>query len=296
MKRWLWTGFTVGAALVQLHSAPAKAEEGALEFLKNVGGFSDSDLGRLAKGEVISRVLDTGDKNELALMGAAWMNGTTSAFVPLYADIEIFERNLGPAKKFSSPPALSDVAGLELASSELKALAHCELEDCDIHLSEETLAELRGRVDWSAPDADRQALAFVRERFVNFARTYLEGGNEALSVYRNRSHPRVVSTEFEKLLEKSPYVQTYVPDLHRYLLEYPKAPLPGATDFLYWSIIGFGPSPTLRLNHVTIYPVEKGTNALTVIASKQIYYSRYFDTGLELYTLLPSEARPANGF
>lgn len=65
---------------------------------------------------------------------------------------------------------------------------------------------------------------------------------------------------------------------------------------MYWSIIGFGPKPTLRVNHVIIYPLDEGANKATIIASKQIYYSRYFDTGLELYTLLPHESRPDAGF
>lgn len=289
-------GLFLAFVLLLFQQGTVLAQDRAHQFLKNVGGFSDSDLARLAKGEVVTKALDTGDENELALIGAARMNGTISAFLPLYRDIENFEKTLGPAKKFSSPLQPGDVAGIELPSSELKALEKCKMEDCDIHLSEDTLTELRSEVDWKQPDADRKALEFVRGRILGYVRAYQEGGNEALSVYRSRSEPRVVASEFEKLLESSPYIYTYEPELHRYLLEYPKAKLPGASEFMYWSIIGFGPRPTLRLNHVTIYPVEKGVNATTIIASKQIYYSRYFDTGLELYTLLPFESRPDRGF
>jgi hypothetical protein len=289
-------GFCLAMAMLPSRQAAVFAQDQAHTFLKNVGGFDESALARLDKGEVITRVLDTGDKNELALMGAARMNGTIAAFLPLYRDIENFEKTLGPAKKFSSPPQANDVAGVELESSELKALESCKIEDCDIHLSESALAELRKQVHWKDPNADREALEYVRGRILGYMRAYQEGGNEALSVYRSSSEPRAVAAEFEKLLEQSPYIQTYVPELHRYLLDYPRARLPGATDFLYWSIVGFGPHPTLRLSHVTIDPVEKGDNAKTVIASKQIYYSRYFDTGLELYTLLPIETAPEHGF
>jgi hypothetical protein len=289
-------GVTLVLALLELHGVAALAQDRAHKFLKTVGGFDDSALARLEQGEVITKTIDTGDNNELALMGAARMKGTISAFLPLYNLISNFEKKLGPARKFSSPPQLSDVAGLELESSELKALSKCKVEDCDIHLSEQTLTELRSRVDWKDPNADKKALEFVRECIVEFASAYLSGGDKSLSVYRNKSEPLAVAAALDKLVEKSPYIQTYRPELHRYLLEYPKAELPGASGFMYWSIIGFGPKPTLRLNHVTIYPVEKGANATTIIASKQLYYSRYFDAGLELYTLLPIESRPDTGF
>ena len=296
MKSFQWTGAIFVLALLHVQGSTALAQNRAHTFLKTVGKFGDSELAALAKGDVITKTIDTGDKNELALMGAAWMEGTISAFLPLYRDIETFEKNLGPAKKLSTPPQLSDLAGLELDSSDLKALSNCKVEDCKINLSEETLTELRRRVDWNDPNADQKALEFIRERIFNFVRAYEEGGNSSLSVYRNESAPLVVAEEFQKLLKQSPYIQTYRPELHRYLLEYPKSKPAGASDFLYWSIIGFGPNPTLRLNHVTIYPTGEGANATTILVSKQLYYSRYFDTGLELYTLLPDESRPGDGF
>ena len=277
-------------------AAPGFAQKQPHDFLKSVGGFDDGALSKLDSGDVITVTLDTGVSNELALMGAARMDGTIEAFLPLYRDIERFEAGMGLAKKLSSPPKLSDFDTLELAKSEFKALSNCKPEDCAIHLSQEGLDELRSQIDWSDPNASDAVLRFVRQRLLGFATAYEEGGNAALSVYRNRQEPRAVAGEFEKLLDNSPYILRYEPELHRYLLDYPKATLAGSSGFLYWSVIGFGPNPTLRLNHVTIYPTGEGANATTIITSKQLYYSRYFDTGLELYTLVPDDAQPGAGF
>ncbi len=285
-----------GATLLLTQALPGLAQKQPHAFLKSVGGFDDGALERLDRGEVVTRKLETGVSNELALLGAARMEGTIEAFLPLYRNIETFEKELGPAKKLSEPPKLPDFDEVALPKSELNALSNCEIGDCDIHVSEQTLSELRSRIDWSKPDADQAVLRYVRERIQEYAEAYQTGGNARLSVYRNKAQPTAVADEFAKLLETSPYVLRYLPELHRYLLEYPKATLPRAEDFLYWSIVGFGPKPTLRLNHVTIYPSEKGANQLTIVTSKQLYYSRYFDTGLELYTLFGDEARPGDGF
>jgi hypothetical protein len=265
-------------------------------FLKTVGGFTDKDLATLDGGAVISTTLDSGVDNELAFMGAVRIKGTIETFLEHYRDIETFEAALGTAKKLSDPPTMSDLQGLEFEKGDLKALRNCKVGDCAIKLDEETLEELQSQIDWSAPDAGAAVVRFIHERVLEYANAYEKGGNAELAVYRNKSKPQYVAKEFEALLDNSPYVLQYRPELHKYLTDYPKATLEGASDFLYWSIINFGPKPTLRLNHVTIYPTEKGKNGATIITSKQLYYSRYFDTGFELYTLVPDAARPDNGF
>ena len=84
--------------------------------------------------------------------------------------------------------------------------------------------------------------------------------------------------------------------MYRYLMDYPRASLPGASDFLYWSMVDFGGEPTFRINHVTIYPIAQGENESVVIASKQLYFSHYFYTGLELVTLVKDREHPDDGF
>lgn len=286
----------VGVIAIATAATAAFAQKQPHDFLKTIGGFSDKDLAKLDDGAVISTTLDSGVKNELALMGAVRIKGTIESFLEIYQDIETFEAALGTAKKLSAPPRMSDLQGLEFSKGDVKDLRNCKVGDCAIKLGEETLNELQSQIDWSAPDADEAVVRFVHERVLEYAKAYEEGGNASLAVYRHKSKPRYVAKEFEALLDNSPYVMQYRPELHKYLTDYPKATLEGASDFLYWSIINFGPKPTLRLNHVTIYPTEEGANGATIITSKQLYYSRYFDTGFELYTLVPDAARPDNGF
>jgi len=276
-------------------ATPALSQKQPHGFLKEIGGFTDAALTKLDGGSVISTTLKT-ENNELALMGAVRVRGTIQEFLAIYRDIETFEATLGIAKTLSDPPKMSDLEGLEFEKSDIKALEHCKVGDCDLKVGEEMLNQLKSDIDWNAPDAHDTVVRFLYENILAYVNAYAEGGNATLAVYRNKKKPQYVAKEFEALLEQSPYVLQYRPELHKYLLEYPKATLDGASDFLYWDVINFGPKPTLRVNHVTIYPTEEGPNGATIITSKQLYYSRYFDTGFELYTLVPDEARPDNGF
>ena len=279
-----------------MSAAPALAQKQPHDFLKTVGGFDGGELAKLDRGDVISTTIDTGVKNELALMGAARIRGTITTFLELYNDIESFEAELGTAKKLSDPPTMADLNGLEFTSGDLKSMRKCKVGDCGIKMGEQTLNELQTQFDWDAPNAEQALVRFVHERILEYAKAYRTGGNSQLAVYRNKKRPQYVAKEFEGLLENSPYVLQYRPELHEYLLDYPNATLDGASDFLYWSIINFGPKPTIRVNHVTIYPTEEGPNGATIITSKQLYYSHYFDTGFELYTLLPDADHPDDGF
>jgi hypothetical protein len=96
-----------------------------------------------------------------------------------------------------------------------------------------------------------------------------------------------VAQEFRAMVDSMPELTSYMPDLRRYLLDYPKATIPNATLFLYGQETKFGLKPTIRISHLTI---QEGPDA-TVVASKMLYASHYFWTGLELRVLIPDPSR-----
>ena len=63
----------------------------------------------------------------------------------------------------------------------------------------------------------------------------------------------------------------------------------GAEDFLYWSKEKFGLTPFVSVTHVTIAPPAP---AYTVIASKDVYSSRYFNASLALVVASDSVSDP----
>ncbi|MGH9389306.1 MAG: hypothetical protein ACRD1Z_06795 [Vicinamibacteria bacterium] len=286
----------LSAALVVASLAANGFTQELHRFLKTSGTFSDAELSALDSGSVVVKILPSQVKNEMAILGTARIQATTEFFLRMYRDIERFETGWGVTKKLSDPPRIEDFAALELPPDDLKALQTCKVGDCELKVGEPGLLRLRREIDWSDPAAPARVNQFFRERALDYAKGYLEGGNATLAVYVDDSKPTAIADEFQGLLESSPYILSYRPELHRYLQDFPKASLPGAEGFLYWSLVDFGAKPVLRLNHVTIYPVGEGENGNVVIASKQLYFSHYFHTGLELYVLAQDAERPADGF
>ena len=125
------------------------------------------------------------------------------------------------------------------------------------------------------------------------AQIYMRDGDEGLGEYRDKKRPLFLEEEFDGLLENSPYLVEYLPEFNRYLDDYPNAELPGAEDFFYWSKVKFGLKPTVRLNHVVIYPFEREGRKSVVIGSKMLYASHYFHTALELKVLVRDSTKPA---
>ena len=258
-------------------------------FLKTHAGFSDEELRAIDRGSVIVKTVRTPSKEEVTIVGVGLFKASTAFFLRMYRDIERFESGLGPLKKLSDPPVTDDFEPLTLPEKDLEDLAECRVGDCELKLGEESIARFQNEVEWTSPEAHQQAMALVRELGLRFASAYSKGGNEALGVDRDEKKPTFIREEFEGLLENSPYVLDYIPELHHYLLEYPQAELERAEDFLYWALNDFGLEPVLRLSHVTIYQPEEGDNASAVIASKVLYFSRYFHTGLDLRFLVQND-------
>ena len=163
----------------------------------------------------------------------------------------------------------------------------CRVGDCAIKLSQPTLEQLRTEIDWSKPTASADAKAFMRRRAHEFVTGYLEGGNERLGVYRDSQRPTFVAAEFKSMIDRLPEFVEYLPNLQRYLLQYPSASLPGARSFLYWQEVVFGLKPTIRINHVVIRLSQEGV----AVATKMLYASHYFWTALDLRLLVPDPAR-----
>jgi hypothetical protein len=84
-----------------------------------------------------------------------------------------------------------------------------------------------------------------------------------------------------------PELSTHLPDTRQYLLGFPNVKMPEYSSFLYWQETEFGLKPTIRISHLTIR--ESADDA--VVASKMLYASHYFWTGLELRALVADPAR-----
>jgi hypothetical protein len=132
----------------------------------------------------------------------------------------------------------------------------------------------------------------MRERLYQGMTQYLSGGLKALGSYRDRSKPLNLYQATKEMVDSSYYLpQDRAGGIYRHVTEYPAGKLAGAEDVFYWEKIDFGQEPTVRLNHVSIFPGGAGVVKL-VVANKQLYASRYMRVALQLFYCVPDTANP----
>lgn len=289
-------GFGVMVILpVALVASTAQASAFVDDLLRRKMRFSASDLRSLDAGAAVVKSLETPVRRELAHFGVVYIQAPPERFIERFRDIERFESGPGIPQigRFSVVPQLQDLASLTLPVEDVEALQTCRPGDCDMKLSAAAMSRFRNQVNWSSPNAARDANEVAREMILELVRTYQANGNDALGHYDDDGDPLPVAEEFRALLPSGDLLPAPVPALIAYLEDYPRGRPAGAEDFFYWSVVDFGLKPTIRANHVTIYPLSGGpsSNVAYVIAIKQLYASHYFHSTLELRFLVNDDRR-----
>ena len=246
-------------------------------------GFSATEVEQVRAGQRLVKTLPA-PESELAVFGVVRIPDDKDRLVRWIRDVEGFRKaaDVGMSRKLSSPPAINDFGELALDSGELAALAKCQPGDCALRLGDRAIAQFQ-QLDWSAADVGRRANLLARQLMLGYAEAYLRGGDEALGAAHNERQPQVVADGFRALIRDAVNLQAVSGPLAAYLERYPKAQLPGVEEFLYWSKGGLGPDPSITLHHLVIHRDGGGV----YVADKQLYASRYIDTGLLLLWLAP---------
>jgi hypothetical protein len=258
-------------------------------FLTEEARATPAEREALVAGNSLIRLLDADPSKEIAVLGAVWVNAPAKLYVEQVNDIEQFERGgaFRVTKRISDPPRPNDFAALTISDQDFEDLKDCRVGDCVLKLDADGVQKLHAEVDWAKPTAKADATALFRRLALQYVNGYREGGNANLGVHRDKDRPTFVANEFRSLIDRLPRLGAELPDLTRFLLDYPNATLPNSTDFLYWQETQFGLRPTIRISHLVI---QERPNQ-TVVASKMLYASHYFWTALELRVLLLDPAR-----
>jgi hypothetical protein len=179
---------------------------------------------QLLKGQPLTKMLAGDVSKEVAVFGAIWIDAPIRRYVDAVTDIEAFERGGGfkVTKRISAPPRLEDFSQLRLPDEDLDDLRRCRVGDCDVKLGEQALIRFRSEIDWRAPNARVAANQLMQQLAFEYVTRYQLGGNEQLAVYRDTSRPTFVGQEFKTMVEAMPELTTYMPNMRRYLLEYPR--------------------------------------------------------------------------
>jgi hypothetical protein len=252
------------------------------ELIENRLEIGDEEWKAIESGEPLVRIRPGSVESETRLLGVVKIQGSPDEFVERYRDIVEFEKGAGVLQigRFSEPPQLADVASLTIDADDIEDLEECRPGDCAIKLSENAMNAF-GVIEWDEPEAAEKTNALARQMLVDFLLGYRSGGNQALGVLHDKKKPLLVGEQFEQLME-DPDLPVYFPQFFRFLLDYPASALTGSEEIFYWSKVDFGLKTVVRLNHVVIYRPENGGQVKYAIASKMLYTTHYFNTGIEM--------------
>jgi hypothetical protein len=261
------------------------------DFLARGIRLDASQLGALSKGEVVGKLLATGDGRDVAVFGAVRVDVPRTFFVDRQRD---HSRSLRTPTRvqshlFGVPATLADVQLVDVTADDVKELANCHQNACNIKLPATEMDRVRTTVDLSAPDARTRVAVQMRQRMVDYVTDCRQRGNAAMVIYDDLGSVRS-SDALAAMVRDSSLMFRTLPSLARYLTNYPQAPLAGATKAFFWSVDELPHvRRVLRIMHESVYsPTE--FPAMTVLAAKQLYANHYFEAGLELLTAVDRSA------
>jgi hypothetical protein len=265
-------------------------------ILKERGKFSDSEIDRMAQGQVVTKVLSSTDNYGMLVAGAVYINAPIDRFAPSFRDVKKLKENKVylDVQEFSpggAPPKLADFERLVLDKKDIDELQGCKPGSCDLQVFDD-LEVFQKKVDWSSSNKYVQANALLRQRVLDGMTTYLTGGLKAFGSYRDRQKPFNLYQATKDMVDSSYYLpQDRALGIYKHVIEYPDGKLAGADDFFYWEKINFGQEPTVRINHVSIFPKGFGASK-AIIANKQLYASRYMRVALQMFYCMPDTEHP----
>ena len=277
---------SLGCFLAVLAPAVAPAQEPPPRpFLRKVIQLDDAQLAAVEKGEVVTKILPTTDKPEIAAFGVVKAVGTVDQLLTLARDVQKFRQvpQIPEMGYFSSPAKIEDLKGLDHPPDDISALKKCKPGSCDVKIGTKGL-EAVSRIDWKAPDAETRAVAILNQAIVDYVNAYEQGGTEAMGNVLDKKQEKSRAEEYRALLDHSPYLVDYVKEFNDYLAAYPKGKLAGAQDVLYWAKDTFGLKPVVSAYHATFYKGPRGA----LIANKLLAASHFFNASLELLAGVPT--------
>lgn len=291
MGRRVSLGIGLAVALAAVPAARAASESPVYVFLRKAMSFSDADVASVDAGRVVTKQLPAADKPEIAAFGAVRAQADKAAAMRRYREgaFLLHAPSVLESGRFSDPPTAADLAGLTLEDADVEAARKCRPGDCALKLATSAMERIRSELPGSLSEAKPKAAALVRRMLVEYVAAYRGGGISALATYNDKDKPQEAPAEFRKLLAASPFLVEYVPEFHRYVEEYPRGRLVGAEDFFYWTKDKFGPKPTISVYHLTVWQDPRNPGR-TVVCSKRIYASHYFQAGLDLMALVDAPA------
>ena len=278
--------------LLPLFAAWAQGNERTVEqFFREYVGLNDEEIAQIRSGKAVAKILDSPTADEVFVFGAVYVQSNPDDYLRLASDVDSLRKlpNYLAIQKFSDPPRLSDLDGLTLEADDIQKLKTCKPGHCEVQLPSDAMEAFQRSVEWSAQDAAAQVNRLAKQMVLDAVLHYQQGGDAALGTYRDKDQPANVADTFQSLLSRSKALPVYLPELDRYLLDYPNAESKDIESQFYWEKVNFGLKPTIRVIQAIVYRGASATDPAYAVALKQLYASHYFETALDITVCVRDE-------
>jgi len=185
-------------------SITAAQEPPPRPFLRKVIQLDDAQLAAVEKGEVVTKLLPTTDRVEIAAFGIVETTGTADQLLALARDVQKFRQvpQIPEMGRFSNPAKIEDLKGLTHPPDDIGALKRGKPGSCDVKLGTKGL-EAVSRIDWKAADAEERAVVTFNQAIVDYVRAYQQGGTAAMGNVLDKMQEKSRAEEYRALLVSS---------------------------------------------------------------------------------------------
>ena len=265
-------------------------------FFKTRIALSNTEIQRIDRGQVVTKVLESSDKKYGVLVfGAVFVDGSIQDFAAAFRDVrnllgDKVHRDVQEFSVDNAAPSPTDFDRLSLDHKDIDALEKCRTSHCDLQVFD--VASFQRQINWSARDKYEQVNRAARKRVYDAILQYLSGGLKAFGSYTDREKPFNLYENMKSMLDGSYYLPAdKSAGIYQHVLDFPEQRVPGATDFFYWEDINFGQGPTIRVNRVSMFANGVGP-AKYVVTNEQLYASRNIRIALQVFYCVPDTQNP----
>jgi hypothetical protein len=281
------------AALAALAAAAPSVRPEIARVLADYLKFSPAELSDLQRGRIVRHAVESPSPGEIAIVGAVRVRARVQKLLESVRNISEFKRGPGVLQigRFSNPPAAGDLDALTVTEDDFDP-TDCRVGDCGVRLPAEVIRRLPHDDNGGDGGAAEPASRWFKDVLLEHVSAYWSGSPGRMTSYDDSRRPIYPVEEFNGVLRNAPTLGALVPALPAHLGRFPSEPVEGAEDFLYWSKEKFGMSPFISVTQITILCPSA---QLCVIASKDVYSSRYLDASLGL-TIASVDAADPDAF
>ena len=282
-NKTVWPVVVLGVALAVAANGAANPRA-PFRWFEPDATVSPDEFKRLARGEVVVKPLPS-KSGQLGVFTITELEASPEVFVEWIRQVAELKRSKAVAatRRFSEPPSLRDLDGLQLDQRDLDAIRECRPGDCALKLSAaeiEALQRAAGQGDGAIQETFRRLLF---DRLL----VYRAGGLAAVPMPAF-SRSVVQPTEvFASLQVNSPYIRRSDQRLASWLERPEHARSGDVESFYYWSKEYYSAGKAVvALTHVGITRSARGTGAPEVaVVGKQVFATRYMNGMLTHITL-----------